>query len=193
MGSDLVVLGSYTVIGEKSNGSLRLDLRVQNVAAGETVAEVAATGTQDDLFDLVLQAGARLREKLGVEAVSPADAVSVRASLPDNPEAARLYLEGLAKLRVFDALAARDLLQESVVADPKYPMSHAALADATKAFQLSGKLRHEERLAVEGHYRMAILDYGKAIEVYRTLYTLFSDNLDYGLRSTRDASCTRRN
>lgn len=196
MGSDLVVLGSYTVLTGKSNGSIRLDLRVQNASAGETIAEVAATGREDDLFDLVSQAGARLREKLGVEAVSPADAVSVRASLPDNPEAARLYSQGLAKLRVFDALAARDLLQESVANDPKFPLSHAALAEAwtalgydakakaeaTQAFQLSGKLRHEEGLAVEGRYRMAILDYPKAVDVYRTLYTLFPDNLDYGLR-----------
>jgi serine/threonine protein kinase/Tfp pilus assembly protein PilF len=195
MGSDLVVLGSYTVLSGKSNESIRLDLRVQNASAGETVAEVSATGTKDDLFDLVSQAGARLREKLGVEAVSPADAVSVRASLPDNPEAARLYADGLAKFRVFDSLAARDLLQEAVAADPKYPLSHAALAsawtalgynarakaEATRAFQLSGKLRYEERLVVEGRYRSTTLDYAKAIEVYRTLYTLFPDNLDYGL------------
>jgi eukaryotic-like serine/threonine-protein kinase len=196
MGSDLVVLGSYTVLSRKSNESIRLDLRVQNASAGETVAEVAASGTEDNLFNLVSQAGARLREKLGVEAVSPADAVNVRASLPDNPEAARLYAEGLAKLRVFDTLAARDLLQEAVAADPKYPLAHASLAgawsalgydakakaEATQAFQLSGKLRYEERLVVEGRYRSTILDYGKAIEVYRTLYTLFPDNLDYGLR-----------
>jgi serine/threonine protein kinase/TolB-like protein len=195
MGSDLVVLGSYTVLSGKSNESIRLDVRVQNASAGETVAEVSATGTKDDLFDLVSQAGARLREKLGVEAVSPGDAVSVRASLPDNPEAARLYADGLAKFRVFDSLAARDLLQEAVAADPKYPLSHAALAsawtalgyntkakaEATKAFQLSGKLRYEERLVVEGRYRSTTLDYEKAIEVYRTLYTLFPDNLDYGL------------
>jgi DNA-binding winged helix-turn-helix (wHTH) protein/tetratricopeptide (TPR) repeat protein len=195
-GSDLVVAGSYTVLNGKSDGSIRLDLRVQNASAGETVAEVAATGTEDDLFDLVSQAGARLREKLGVEAVTPADAVSVRASLPDNPEAARLYAEGLAKFRSFDHLAARDLLQAAVAADPKFPLSHAALAavwsnlgydgnakaEVTSAFQLSGKLRYEERLWVEGNYRMLINDFDKAVEVDRTLYTLFPDNVDYGLR-----------
>jgi eukaryotic-like serine/threonine-protein kinase len=195
MGSDLVVLGSYTVLSGKSNENIRLDLRVQNASAGETVAEVEASGNEDDLFDLVSKAGARLREKLGVEAVSPSDAVSIRASLPDNPEAARLYAEGLAKFRVFDFLAARDLLLEAVAADPKYPLSHTALAsawsalgynvkakaEAAKAFQLSAKLRYEERLEVEGRYRRTTLDYAKAIEVYRTLTALFPDNLDYGL------------
>ncbi|MGA3089686.1 MAG: tetratricopeptide repeat protein [Terriglobales bacterium] len=195
MGSDLVVLGSYTLLSGKSRPSIRLDLRVQNASAGETIAEVAATGTTDDLFDLVSQAGTRLREKLGVEGVSPSDAVSVRASLPENPEAARLYAEGLGKFRAFDFLAACDLLQQAVDVDPKYPLSHAALAsawtalgynakakaEAAKAFQLSGKLRYEERLVVEGRYRSTTLDYAKAIEVYRTLSSLFPDSLDYGL------------
>ena len=195
-GTDLVVLGSFTVLSAKSNGNIRVDLRAQNASQGETLAEVSAAGKEEELFEVVSEAGARLRQKLGVDAVSPADAVGVRASLPDGPEAARLYAEGLAKLRVFDALAARDLLVEAVAADPKYPFSHLALADAwtalgydakakaeaTQAFQLSGNLRHEEQLAVEGRYRMATLDFAKAIEVYRTLFTLFPDNLDYGLR-----------
>lgn len=196
LGTDAVVLGSYTALGDAPNKRIRLDLRLQDAAAGETKAEVSAVGTEANLFELVSQAGALLREKLGVEAVSLGDAVSVRASLPDNPEAARRYAQGLDRLRVFDALAARDLLQEAVVADPKYPMSHAALAEAwtslgydqkakaeaTVAFQLSEKLTREERLAVEGRYRSALRDYGKAVEVYRTLLTLFPDNLDYGLR-----------
>jgi serine/threonine protein kinase/Tfp pilus assembly protein PilF/TolB-like protein len=196
LGADVVVLGSYATLGGKAKGAVRLDLRMQDAVAGETIAEVSATGKEDDLFALVSQAGARLREKMGLEGVSSDDVVSMRASLPGNPEAARLYAMGLSKLRVFDAVAGRDLLQQAVASDPRYPLSRMALADAwktlgydakakaeaTKAFQLSDKLRHEEQLAVEGRYRMATLDYPKAIEVYRTLYTLFPDNLDYGLR-----------
>ena len=196
LGTDVVVLGSYTSLGGKSTGAIRLDLRVQDAVAGETIAEVSAQGNEDDLFDLVSQVGARLREKLGVGAVSSADAMSVRASLPDNREAARLYAEGLAKLRVFDALAARDLLQEAVSAEPKYPLSHMSLADAwtalgydkkaqeeaKQAFQLSGNLSREYRLLVEGEYRLANHEFEKAIDVYRSLFILFPDNLDYGLR-----------
>ncbi len=194
--TDVVVLGSYTSLGGKSKGSIRVDLRLQDAVAGDTIAEVATTGTEDDLFDLVSRAGTQLREKLGLGAASMAEAVSVKASLPANPEAARLYAEGLAKLRLFDALAARDLLQQSVAADPKYPLSRSALAaawsalgydkkareEATLAFQLSPNLSREDRLVVEGDYRRANHEYEKAIDVYRTLFTLFPDNLDYGLR-----------
>jgi eukaryotic-like serine/threonine-protein kinase len=124
------------------------------------------------------------------------EAVSVRTSLPSNRAAARLYSEGLARLRVFDALEARDLLQQAVAADPKYPLSHSALAEAwsrlgfqkkaqqeaQQGYELDADLSREERLVVEGHYRQISHDYEKAIEVYRALFTLFPDDVDYGLR-----------
>ena len=195
LGSDLVVLGSYTVLGEKSAGRIRLDLRLQDTVAGETVADLALVGSEADLFDLVSQAGSRLREKLGVEAVSPVEVVSVRASLPSNREAARLYSEGLARLRVFDALEARDLLQRAVAADLKYPLAHSALAEAwfrlgyekkaqqeaRQGYELAADLSREERLVGEGRYREIDHQYEKAIDVYRALFTLFPDNVDYGL------------
>ncbi|MGB9195600.1 MAG: protein kinase, partial [Terriglobales bacterium] len=195
LATDVVVLGSYASLGE-NNGSIRLDLRAQDALAGETIAEVAATGTRNDLFDMASRAGMQLREKLGVEAVSKAEAASVKASVPDNPEAARLYAEGLARLRVFDALAARDLLQRATAVDPRFPLARTALAtawstlgydknaqeQANQAFQLSGNLSREDRLLVEGEFHLVNRDYEKAIDVYRTLFTLFPDNLDYGLR-----------
>jgi DNA-binding winged helix-turn-helix (wHTH) protein/TolB-like protein len=195
LGSDLVVLGSYTVLGEKSDGRIRLDLRLQDTVAGETVADLALVGSEADLFDLVSQAGSRLREKLGVEAVSPVEAVSVRASLPSNREAARLYSGGLARLRVFDALEARDLLERAVRADLNYPLAHSALAEAwfrlgyekkaqqeaRQGYELAANLSREERLVVEGRYREVDHEYEKAIDAYRALFMLFPDNVDYGL------------
>jgi eukaryotic-like serine/threonine-protein kinase len=196
LGSDVIVLGSYASLGGKSSGSIRVDLRVQDAVAGETIAEVATTGTEDGLFDVASRAGVQLREKLGLAAVSPEDAVRVKTALPSNPEAARLYAAGLAKLRIFETLAARDLLEGSVAADPKYPLSRAALAaawaslgydkkandEAKQAHQLAGSLSRTDQLEVEGGYRLTNHEYDKAIEAYRTLFTLFPDNPDYGLR-----------
>ena len=194
--SDLIVLGSYTTVGEKPGTRIRLDLRLQDTVAGETIADVAVAGSETDLFDMVSQAGSQVREKLGVEAVSPVEAVSIRASLPSNRDAARLYSEGLARLRVFDALAARDLLRQAINADSKYSPAHSALAEAwsrlgydkkaqqeaRQAYEMANNLSREDRLAVEGRYREINHEYDKAIEVYRTLFTLFPDNLDYGLK-----------
>lgn len=196
LGTDVVVLGSYATLGGSSKNNLRLDLRIQDAVAGETIAEVGATGSKDDLFDLVSRAGRDVREKLGLGGVSAEEAVRVKTSLPGNPEAARLYAEGLNRLRSFDVLAARDLLQRSLEADPNYPLTRVALASAwsslgyekeareqaNEAFRLSRNLLREDQLVVEGIYRIVNHDYDKAIDVYRTLFTLFPDNLDHGLR-----------
>jgi tetratricopeptide (TPR) repeat protein len=47
---------------------------------------------------------------------------------------------------------------------------------------LSANLSREEKLVVEGRYRQIASENEKAIDVYRALYTLFPDNLDYGLK-----------
>jgi len=194
--TDLVVLGSYIVLGEGPGGQIRLDLRLQDAAAGETVAAVAETGTQANLFQLVSQGGNRLRQKLGAGELPAAQAGRVRASLPSDPEAMRLYSEGLAKLRSFDILSARDLLEKAVAREADHPLARTALAgawsalgydarsreEARKAFDLSANLSREDRLLVEGRYWEAMKDWGKAIETYRTLFQFFPDNLDYGLR-----------
>jgi DNA-binding winged helix-turn-helix (wHTH) protein/tetratricopeptide (TPR) repeat protein len=197
--SDFIVLGSYTALGEKPGTRIRLDVRLQDTVAGETIADVAVVGGEADLFDLASQAGSRLREKLGVEAISPVETVSVRASSPSNRDAARLYAEGLARLRVLDVPEARDLLQQAISADPKFSLAHSALAEAWRglgyykkaqqeaqqAYDLSANLSREERLLVEARYRYISHEYEKAIEVYRALFTLFPDNLDYGLNLAR--------
>ncbi len=199
LGADLVLLGSYLATGPDPGGALRVDLRLQDAAAGETIAVVSEKGTQADLDAVVTRAGARLREKLGLSAVSAAEAVAVRASLPSNPEAARLYAEGLARLRVFEDQAARELLEKAVAADPRHALAHSALAaawsglgydakalaEAKKAFDLSGDLSRETRLLIEGRYRAMANEWDRAIEIYRSVFTFFPDDLDYGLQLAR--------
>ena len=60
-GADVVVLGSYTLLPGKGENRIRLDLRLQDTAAGETIAEEALTGSEENLFELASQAGVRLR------------------------------------------------------------------------------------------------------------------------------------
>ncbi len=196
VGADFVVLGSYTAVGQPGKRRIRLDLRLQNTQAGETVGEDAVTGTEDNFFDLVSEAGVRLRQRFDAGALASDEAVQLRASLPSNVKAARLYAEGVAKLRVSEALAARDLLLQAIAADPKFPMSHSVLAaawtdlgydekaqqEAKLAFDLSTNASSQERSLAEGRYREAVREWPKAIEIYRSLSRTFPDNLDYGLR-----------
>ncbi len=196
LGSDLVVLGSYLALGKNAGGKIRLDFRLQDAVAGETIATFSETATEDELIDLVSRIGTDLRQKMGIAGVSAADESVLRAALPSNPEAARLYSEGLDKLRVFDALAARDFLVQSAKIEPNHALTHSALAaawsalgydaksqeEAKQAFNLSSGLSREDRLSVEGRYREATHDWPAAVQIYRTLAGFFPDNLDYGLR-----------
>jgi len=196
LGSDYVVLGSYLDLGKEGGGQIRLDLRLQDAGSGETIATLSKTGTEEQFLSLISSVGEQLREKLGIAQITPNESASVTASLSSNADAARFYSEGIAKLRVFDSLSARDLLQKAVADDPDYALAHSALAqawsslgydqkaqaEAKRAFDLSASLPREQRLWIEGHYDESIHEGDKAVEVYRTLWDLFPDNLDYGLR-----------
>jgi len=193
LGTDLVVAGSYATLG--ANPQIRLDVRLFDTQSGETLYADSETGSQEGLFDLVSRAGEQLRANLGVRKITKEEAVEVATALPSNGEAARLYAEGLSKLRAFDALQARDLLQKAVEAEPGYALSHATLAtawtqlgydenakaEAKKAFDLSSNLSRAERLLVEARYHESSRDWEKAAEIYRALFRFFPDNLDYGL------------
>ncbi len=194
-GADVVVLGSYTLLPGKGENRIRLDLRLQDTTAGETIAEEALTGSEENLFELASQAGIRLRQSLGAGS-SPTDVSELRASLPSNQQAFKFYAEGRAKLWAFDFVAARDLLVKAEQADPQYPLVHSALAsawghlgysakaraEAQRAVELSARLSQEERLLVEGQYQVTLANWPKAAAAYQTLFNLFPDNLEYGLR-----------
>src|SRR5580700_5130945 len=196
LGADLVVLGSYVAL---PGGKLRVDLHLQDVAAGETLISVKETGEESDLFDLVSRAGTQLREKCDAGQLNSQDLAQVRAALPSNLQASKLYAEGLAKLRVNDAIAARDLLQKTVAADPNHALAHSALAaawallgydekarlSAKSAYELSASLSREDRLLIEARYRETSKEWDNAAQSYRTLFGFFPDNLEYGLLLAR--------
>jgi serine/threonine protein kinase/tetratricopeptide (TPR) repeat protein len=196
LNADDVVTGAYIRLNKDQ---MRLDLRLQDAVAGETLATVSEKGSEEQIDDLVSRAGSALREKMGVGAVTDAEATAVRAAVPSNPDAARLYAEGLAKLRTYDVLGAKDLLVKAVAAEPNSATAHAALArawlglgydeEAKKegklAFDLSKNLGLEDRLSIEAQYRDSLHEWDHAIEIYRTLSGSFPDNLDYGVRLVR--------
>jgi eukaryotic-like serine/threonine-protein kinase len=191
LGSNLVVLGSYLDLG----GQIRVDLRVQDAMQGETIATASEVGSEKQFFDLVQRLGESLREKCGGGRISPEELGAATASQPANTEAARFYSEGLVKLRQFDALAARDLLQKAIEADPNHALAHAALAaawaqlgydanalaESKKAFELSSHLLRQEKLSIEAQYREDSHDWNKAVEIYQSLWVFFPDDVEFGL------------
>jgi tetratricopeptide (TPR) repeat protein/TolB-like protein len=195
LGADYVVLGSYLALGEGAARQVRLDLRLQDTRNGELVASASDTRPGVELVNLVTNAGNLLRRHLGAGAAPATESDKVRGSVPEG-EAARTYSEGLERLRMFDTLAARDLLKNAVAAAPGHALSHAALAaassllgydaeareEAKKALDLSDGLGREDRLMIEGRYFETTHAWDKAMETYAELRRAWPDNIEYGLR-----------
>jgi len=174
---------------------VRLDVRVQDAVRGETIAALAEYGTEAALPELVSRVGTDLRERLGVPQVSPSETARVQAVLPSSQKAAQLYSEGIARLRYFDSLGARALLEKAIVVEPNFALAHSALAmawlalghdqqakqEAKDAFELSGNLSREDRLVIEARYRVITYEWTRAVQIYGTLFEFFPDSLEYGL------------
>jgi DNA-binding winged helix-turn-helix (wHTH) protein/tetratricopeptide (TPR) repeat protein/TolB-like protein len=192
LGADLVVVGSFLPI----QGSIRVDLRVIELPNGDTVTSVAEVGAQNGLFDLMSRTGESLRRSLGVTSVSPEQVREAQALRPSSSDSSRLYAEGLRALRAYDPPGALRHLQQAVEIDPKSAVIHSALSqtwtvlgydarageEARKALELAGPLSHEEQLVIQGQIHRASKEWDKASETYRSLWTFFPDDVEYGLQ-----------
>src|SRR5271169_2049204 len=196
LNSDVLVLGSYTSIGRPERDQLRLDVRLQDARTGEILAEVAEIGSTANFFQLISRVGGKLRDRLGASGVAETDEASALASLPSKPDAARFYALGLAKLRDYDYLTAKDLFEQAIKADPRFPLSHSMLArtwsqlgyeqkrkeEAKRALDLSANLPRVNRMLVEGDYYESLAQHEKAASTYQALFALFPDSVEYGLQ-----------
>lgn len=199
LAADYVVQGSYLSLPGPEGEVLRLDVVLQNTASGETVGTVSGTGASNRLFSLVDDAAARLRAKLGLEPPAPQAAAAAAAAFPARPEAARLYAEGLEKLRQYDALGARPLLERAIAIEERSPLAHVALsqalsalgydplaiAEAQRALALAGPLSREQQLVIAAGLAEARKDWTTAATTDRSLLAFFPDNLEYGLSLAR--------
>lgn len=194
--ADLVVVGSYVSLGKQ----LRVDVRMQDAATGETLAQVAETAASEaELATVVSRVSAQLRDKLQVAQVAPTEGQAfVNTALPQNPEAAKLYADAVARIRLYKMAEARDLLERAINIEPDFPLSHSALSQALnylgaedrahdeikKAFDLREKLSTEGRLRVESLYYLETEDKQRRLEASKQLSQLAPDNLDYTMAYT---------
>lgn len=195
LGTDFVLLGSYVVLGEEGQRTLRFDVRLQDTRRGEQVASANVSGSELDLFELAAHLGGELRRGLGLTAPTTSQSAAVRATMSQDPEATRLYAQGLEALRRDHALRARDLLSQAVERDQELALAHAALArawlflgydqrseqSARRAFELRTELPREAGLLIEGQYYETASRREEAVRSYQALWSFFPDNLEYGL------------
>ncbi len=198
--ADVVVVGSYTLLSDGGKNRIRLDIRAQDTALGETIAEDSITGEESDLFDIASQAGNRLRESLDPALSLAPGGSAQRFPGSTNQVAVQFYSEGRARSYEFDFVGARDFLRRAVAADPGFALAHSALSEALSKLGNAAEARNEAKLAlqgarglppetalaIQGQYQESVNDWTSAAATYRTLFNLFPDNLNYGLRLTSE-------
>jgi len=198
LGTDVLVTGSYRVTGAPDQSIVDWNIHLIRTADDESVGSIQATGKESELNSMAVRAGKLVRARLGVE-LNASEESRVDASLSANSDALKYFSEAREKLRNFEVLGATKLLQKSVDADPPFAQAHSALAEAwsdlgydsraqdeaKKALDLSTKLSTEARGLVSGRYFEMSRDWTKAIEQYSSLWTLFSDDPEYGLLLAR--------
>jgi tetratricopeptide (TPR) repeat protein/TolB-like protein len=194
--SEYVISGAYVAMGSAGGDSIHIDVHLQDADGGEAISSVAEDGTIGNLPELLRKVATDLRGKLGVQ--NPGQAASgagSKAALPSNPGALRNYTEGVAKLRVFDALGARELLEKAVALEPELALPHMGLArawellgydekaraEAKLAVERSGGLAPREQRAIEAAYREMNSQWEQAISIYQALWVLYPDEPDYAL------------
>jgi len=192
LGCDLVLTGDYTSAG----GRIRVDMQLDDIKTGATVATVSVSDDEKKLLDLVASASRELRAKLGLGPALAGAGAAARAALSANPDALRFYFLGLEALRNHDVVRSIELLAQATEADPDFALAHSVMSiswrvlgydsksqdEATRAFQLSSRLGREDRLGVEGAYYEVMSDWPKAIEQYQSLWSFYPDNIAYALK-----------
>ncbi len=195
--SEYVISGAYVAMGSAGSDAIHIDVHLQDADSGEAIFSLAEDGTIASLPEVLRKVARDLRGRLGVQnqAQSADAAAQATAALPSNPEALRAYTEGLARLRVFDALGARDLLEKAVQLEPNLALPHVGLARAWEMLGYDEKARGEAKLAVERTAGLAPRDqraieagyhemnsqWDQAISIYQALWVLYPDEPDYGL------------
>jgi len=198
--ADRVVLSSYAV---SPSGTVTLKLRVQETATGALVSDISAEGASTELDNICLKAAATLRAQWHLP---PVDKTIVHAdAVFPKQSAVRSYFEALSRLRAFDPAAARSLLSRSLDADPNFPLSHYAMAEASSKLGYDEQARREMRIAldrstwlppferqmIQARYFELSNEWAKAVEQWSDLAKKYPDEIVYAI-GVAEAAATMR-
>jgi tetratricopeptide (TPR) repeat protein/TolB-like protein len=198
LGSDVAITGSCRASGPRNQQTINWNIHLIRTRDGESIGSIQIPGNESDLNNMAVRAGKLVRLKLGIE-LSALEESRMDSSLSANSDALKYFSEAREKLRDFDVLGAAKLLEKSVEADPTFAQAHSALAEAwsdlgydskaqeeaKKALDLAGKMSTESRGIISGRYFEMSRDWPKAIQQYSSLWTLFTDDAEYGLLLAR--------
>jgi class 3 adenylate cyclase/tetratricopeptide (TPR) repeat protein len=193
--SQYVISGAYVARGNQAGDSVHIDVHLQDANSGEAISSFGEDGTIATLSEVLRRAAEKVRNRLGVQEQSPGSNAQAKPALPSDPEALRDYSEGVAKLRRFDALGARGLLESSIALEPNFALVHWALArtwqllgydekaraEVKRAMELSVDLPPRDQRTIEAENYELNAKWDQAIAIYQALCVLYRDEPNYPL------------
>jgi tetratricopeptide (TPR) repeat protein len=196
LGASYLIFGQYTEPDDPlKKGQVHVFLCLEN-ASGKVLQSWDGYTDDDQAHVSATIAADKFRRYLGEH---PPLAQDYQSLFPRNSHARRLYFEGLASLRTFNARLAQETLREAATFEGENPLIHAALSDAWSM------LRHDDEAAKEAKLALELLtalpsyplEYGLALKAraeemghnwqsaindYAQLYGANRERLDYGLK-----------
>jgi class 3 adenylate cyclase/tetratricopeptide (TPR) repeat protein len=193
--SQYVISGAYVAMGNQAGDSIHIDVHLQDADTGEAISSFGQDGTIANLSDVLRRAAENVRSRLGVQDQTPSANPQSKPALPSNPEALRDYSEGVARLRRFDALGARGLLESAIALEPNFALLHWAAArtwqllgydekareEAKKAMELLGDLPRWDQRTIEAENYELNGKWDQAVANYQALWVFYPDEPNYAL------------
>jgi DNA-binding winged helix-turn-helix (wHTH) protein/tetratricopeptide (TPR) repeat protein len=195
--ADMIVSGNYSVTDNGASGERSsLDLCLQHTRDRKSPESMIVVGAKGDISQLVFNAGEMIRSKLGLKQLSNQSLGYLRATLPVNLMAARLYEEGTSALRHFEPEEASVLLTDAAKFEPQHAPTHAALSTAWAELGYQARSQQEsviardlaknlspiQQLEYAGLADEAGNDWPAAINAYTQLLQLYPDSVEHGLK-----------
>jgi tetratricopeptide (TPR) repeat protein/TolB-like protein len=193
---DFVVSGRYRLTDSPGDDPLSMVIDLQDARTGASIATVSKQGSLSSLNLLVNQAGAELRQKLGVSNTSRGRLNQIASVQPPTTAVAQRIGFALDAIARHDSARARDELLEAVEEAPDYAPSYLylsqawaalgyrqkALAAAKQAVSHSSSAPAELRIQIEAAVQTDNYDAKHAADSWRTLVALRPLTLEYRLQ-----------
>jgi len=197
LGADYIVSGSYLLAAGSEDPTLRVDVQIQDARSGALVATVSHQVGISLLPQLVSQAGAGLRSRLGVGIPSATLAgLMAKAQAPTTEIARRIGIAQDAMER-HEAARARDELLEAVAQAPDFAPSYLylsrawsalgfrekALAAAEQANSRATDLPPELKLEIDAAVHTDRYEWAKAAATWNSLAAMKPLSIEYRINA----------
>ena len=180
-GAGAVVVGSIV----KAGSEIRIDAQLEDLSSGRVLAADSVRGT--DLFALVDQLAARIRDGVGLRDAAPIRHVADVST--SSLEAYRFYSEGLTAYNNTRSLDARSLFEKAVAIDPTFAQAYFHLSLVTgqigltsdsdmyraKAAEHADRLDERQRLLLRAELARHAGDYEKAVQALDEVIAKYPD------------------